>query len=373
MSEQHEQQIRLLKSLKTRLTIQTTVLIAVAVYFAKDLLLPIVLGMLIALTLSPVRRWMSRRGLPAGIAATILIVGLGSSVGTVGYLMSGPVSTLVADAPSMGRTLQRRMKGVKETVDAVKDASKQVEEITDGAEDFDVQKVVIQQPGLLNTAVDTLANIGATAAVSLVLALFLLASGDLFYTKLVGSFKEFREKKKALKIVYDIERKVSLYLLTITVINAGLGLSIGTTLFFLGLPNAFIWGVLAFLLNFLPYIGMAAGTISVAVFAVASFPSLSYALICPAAYFALTSLEGQFVTPAIVGRRLEINTVSIFLTVVLWGWLWGIAGALMAVPFLVFLKVVCDHVEGFEVLGRFLGARDDSDSELMEPKGSIDT
>jgi predicted PurR-regulated permease PerM len=159
--------------------------------------------------------------------------------------------------------------------------------------------------------------------------------------------------------MYDIERKVSRYLLTITLINAGLGIVITIALAVIGLDYAYIWGSAAFLLNFVPFVGALVGTAMVAAYAIVSFDSVSYAFLAPAAYLLLTVVEGQFVTPTLVGRRLEMNTVAVFLTVVLWGWLWGVPGALVAVPFLVVFKVICENFEGLETMANFLGKSDE--------------
>ncbi len=96
------------------------------------------------------------------------------------------------------------------------------------------------------------------------------------------------------------------------------------------------------------------GTLGVAAFSLVSFDSLSYALVAPAVYFSLTSLEAQFITPVLLGIRMQMNTVSVFLSVIFWGWLWGIPGALIAVPILAVVKTVCDHIEGLSTFGNFL-------------------
>jgi predicted PurR-regulated permease PerM len=155
-----------------------------------------------------------------------------------------------------------------------------------------------------------------------------------------------------------VERAISRYLLTITLINAGLGVAVFALLFAIGLPNAFIWGVVAFVFNFLPFLGALAGVVLVALYSVVMIEPLGTALLAPALYMLATTVEGQFVTPTILGRRLKLNTVSVFVTVVFWGWLWGIAGALMAVPFLVIVKVICDNVDSLKTLGSFLGSAD---------------
>ena len=335
-----------------------TILAIMAMYFARDVLLPVVLGILLALTLSPIVRSLSRIGVPAALSAVVLVLGLGSALFAIAWSVSGPVTALVADAQTFGPQLERKLRGVAETVEAVRDASEKVDEITETAASDEVQKVVIKQPGLLNSAVTNLASVATSAMLALVLTVFLLASDDLFYEKLIGSFRRFADKKKALRTVYDIERRVSRYLLTITIINAGLGCAVTLALWAIGLPEPYVWGIFAFLLNFLPYIGALFGTVLVGIYAIITFPTLGHALLAPGAYLLLTTIEGQFVTPTVVGRRLELNTVSVFLTVVFWGWLWGIAGALMAVPFLVLVKVICDNVDSLRGFGRFLGARD---------------
>ncbi|WP_218940401.1 AI-2E family transporter [Denitrobaculum tricleocarpae] len=334
-------------------------LLIVSMFFAKDVLLPIVMGFLLSLTLSPLVRGASRVGFPAALTALLLIGGLSLSILVSFYMMSGTVTEWVEEAPSFGDKIRERLTPVSESVEAVKDASKEVEKITE-ASPRPVQRVVVEQPGLLVSAVSNVASAGTSIAVALVLALFLLASGDLFYAKLIESFSLMSEKKKALKLVYDIERRISHYLLTITCINAGLGLTIGTSLHVVGLPDAHIWGTVAFFLNFLPYVGALVGTLLVAAFAVVTYDSLAFAAVAPGIYLGLAVLEGQFVTPMILGRRLELNTVSVLLTVIFWGWLWGIAGALMAVPFLVLIKVVCDHVQELQPFGNFLSARETS-------------
>jgi predicted PurR-regulated permease PerM len=338
------------------------ILVVLAMFFAKDVLLPIVLAILISLTLSPIVRGLNRAGIPPGITAVVLVVALAISLFAVVYLVSGPVSDMLRDVPNVGNELRLKLRSLTESVEAVKEASDEVQKLTEAASGSNkAQKVVIEQPGILNYAVSSLASAGASLAIALVLAIFLLSSNDLFYAKIVNSFSRFEDKKKALRAVYDIERKVSRYLLTITIINAGLGLAIAGVLWALGVPSFYVWGLIAFLLNFLPYIGSIIGLVLVGIYTVVTIDPLSVAAIAMLGYFTCTTIEGQFVTPLILGKRLELNTVAVFVTVVFWGWLWGVAGALMAVPFLVLVKVICDNVESLGTFGNFLGSRDDGD------------
>ena len=142
--------------------------------------------------------------------------------------------------------------------------SQQVEQLTDVVEEPGVQKVVVAQPGILSRAAGNLLSVGTSIAITFVLSLFLLASGTMFYEKIVQSFASLSEKKRALRVVYDVEREISRYLLTVTLINGGLGVAVGLGLWAIGMPNPFVWGVAAALLNFLPYVGALATILFVA-------------------------------------------------------------------------------------------------------------
>ena len=349
-----------LKALRRSVAILITIAVFVLAYFAKDLILPIVLGLLIALTLSPLNRTLQRFGIPAGIGASVLTAMLTAVVLGVIYFAGETVRTWSDDIPGIAKELQSKLKGVSEALETVEATSKQVEDLAT-SQDGGPQQVVIDQPGLLNSAVTAVASTATSIGVALVLALFLLGSGDMFYIKLVQTFQKLGEKKRALATVYDIERQVSSYLFTITVINAGLGLVMAITLHFLGMESAYIWGIAAFLLNYLPILGGLVGTVLVGIQAIVFFDTLPQAIVIPIVYQFITAFEANFITPYLVGKRMKLNIVAVFLTVVLWAWLWGIPGALIAVPFLLVFKVVCDNIDGLETVGNFLSAATDDD------------
>ncbi len=345
-----------LPSIRRSLQILVLLALFVTAYFARDLILPILLGFLLALTLSPLARGMNRLGLPHAACAGILV-----SAATIIMLIvitgtAGTVALWGDEIPKMGAEIQQKLGSMLRAVQDMRDVTEGVENMaSDGTP---ATEVVVKTPGLLDTAFSTFTQIGVTFIVTMVLALFLLSSGELFYLKLVQAMPTMTSKKRALTTVHNIERRVSRYLLTITVINAGLGLCIGLYLTLLGMPNAYVWGIAAFLLNFLPYIGGVIGTILVGIFSIVTFDSVGYALLAPIGYQLITGIEGQLVTPWLVGRRLALNTVAVFLTVVFWGWLWGIPGALVAVPFLVVFKVICENFEPLHIIGNFLSGED---------------
>jgi predicted PurR-regulated permease PerM len=337
-----------------RHSLQFLVLIAIFVtaYFAKDLLLPIVLGFLLALTLSPVGRALHRMGVPHAVSGVLLVTATGLLILGIIVASAGTVAVWSDDIPRMGAEVKEKLQGMSNAFSSVRAVTDEVERmaVTEGG----TQEVVVKQPSLVDNAFNTFTSFGATLAVTLVLAMFLLSSGTLFYLKLVQAFPTMTGKKRALTTVYDVEKRVSRYLLTITIINACLGLCIGAFLMILGLPGAYIFGIAAFMLNFLPYIGAVVGAMLVGAYSIVTFDSIGYALLAPIGYQLLSGIEGQFITPYLVGRSLSMNTVAVFLTVVVWGWVWGIPGALVAVPFLVVFKVICENFEPLQTIGNFL-------------------
>ena len=352
-----------------RLLIGVFVLAAIyALYFGRDFFMPITIAFLMALTLTPIVRFLRKRGIPEPLSATLLVLLSVAGLGVAGYFFSAPIVQLVSDAPNIGRKVAERLAQLRHPFEQMMEISHQVEKVAETAQEPGVQKVVVAQPGIVSQAAGNLLSAGTTITIIFVLSLFLLASGTLFYEKIVQSFARLSEKKRALRIVYDVEREISRYLLTVALINAGLGVAIAAGLWVIGMPNPLLWGAAAALLNFLPYVGALASILLVAAISLISFDSLGYAMLAPAYVILCDVIEGQFITPLIVGRRLEINAVAIFIAIAFWSWLWGFVGALIAVPLLVVIKVFCDHFDGLRHVGNFLAAQQSFDAtEEAEP------
>lgn len=192
-----------------------------ALYFARDFFMPVLLAFLLALMLTPVVRALGKRGVPAAVSATLLVALSSSGIATTGYLLSGPVVQLVTDAPSIGREVTQRLSEIRKPFDHLLSITQQVEHITSAAQEPGIQKVVLAQPGIISRAAGSLVSAGTSIAIIFVLSLFLLASGTMFYEKIIQSFARLSEKKRALRLVYDVEREISRYLLTVALINGG--------------------------------------------------------------------------------------------------------------------------------------------------------
>ncbi|MBZ9850425.1 AI-2E family transporter [Mesorhizobium sp. CA14] len=346
--------MRLTRSLVIGIFILLTI---AALYFARAFFMPVILAFLLALTLTPIVRFLRKRGIPEVVSATLLVLLSIFIFATAGYLLSGPVIDLINNSYSIGQQLTERLAPFKRPLERVMDLAHQLEALTETSQEPGVQRVAVAPSGVLSTAASNILEAGTSITIVFVLSLFLLASGTLFYEKIVQSFTSMTQKKRALRVVYDVEREISHYLLTVSMINMGLGTVIGLGLWALGMPNPLVWGAMAALLNFLPYVGALMTVLIVAIIALISFDTIAYALLSPAFVVLCDIVEGQFVTPMVVGRRLEINAVAIFIAIAFWSWLWGFVGALMAVPLLVVIKVFCDHFESLSPVGNFLAAQ----------------
>ncbi len=193
---------------------------------------------------------------------------------------------------------------------------------------------------ILNWTGTLLAGIGET----MVLIYLLLASGDLFQQKLVRVMPTLSGKKRAVEINREIQQNISNYLFSVSLINIGLGIAVSAGLYFMGVPNAVMWGTLAAVLNFVPYFGPVAGVMLLAVVGLLTFDTPWQGLLPPGWYLLLHLLEANLITPILLGRRFTLNPVVIFVSLIFWTWLWGVPGALLSVPILVLIKVICDRV-----------------------------
>lgn len=347
--------LRLPRPVSVSIHIAALVLGAGALYFGMTLFLPLVLAVLGALTLSPITRSLARRGLPPALSAPVIVLGLALALGVGMLQLRGPFGEWVARAPEISRELQLEFERLRWSFRAVEEASRQVDEATKAASDPTVAEVVVREPGFLAAASTGALNVLTTLGLATLIALFLLAAGDHVHQRIVHVLPRFHEKKTALRIVRDIERSVSRYLLTITLINCGLGVAVATAMWIVGMPTPILWGVMATVLNFMPYLGAILGAGIVGAIALVTFDTLPSALLVPAVYIALTATEGNVVTPLVLGRRLDVNPVAILIGVTFWGWIWGPVGVLIAVPILVVVKTIGDHLPSWHVIATFLG------------------
>ena len=340
-----------------------------AMYFARDFLLPVVLALFIALTLRPAIRYLAKHHTPPWLAASVFVILLVTGGFSAFYFLSGPVTLWFEQAPQLSQTFSEKFRGLRYSLDTLTNLTEKIQDASKPANTTAVQEVVVRGsalPAIFSMLTGYPVQFLITLIATLVIAVFLMASGDLFYQKLVRILPTLTERKRALHIVYDIENEVSAYVFTLSAINMCLGIVVAIVFHFLGMPLPYLWGVLVFLFNFIPYVGAVSGLALSGFMAIVTFDSMGYALIVPLSYGLLSLLESEIVKPQILGRRLQMNAVAILLSLAFWTWLWGIAGAAIAVPLLVTIKVFCEHMDGLSGLGEFIAARhaEKSDEQL---------
>jgi len=328
--------------------------IVYTLYFARILLLPIVLTLLISFVLRPIVRTLQRWHIPEALGALIIVGALAGGLVWAVYALSGPASAWLQTAPQMFRHLEQRAHVLKETMQDVRQATDQVHKLTTVGEPAPV--VSVQTADFATLLVAGTWNAVAGVGVVLILTYGLLATGDMWWRKFLTVLPTFREKQRMIAMARAIEDCISTYLLTVSLINAGLGVAVGVSMALLGMPNPMLWGVMAAVLNFVPYLGAATGIAIVGMVSLMSFPDLGPALLPPATYLALATVEGQVLTPLIHSVRFTLNPVAVLLALFFWGWLWGVPGALLAVPLLVTLRIVCEYNSSLRVFGEFLSA-----------------
>jgi predicted PurR-regulated permease PerM len=325
-------------------------------YFARPFLLPIVVATILNFLLSPVVRGLQRLHVPQPLGAGLVILALLGVVALGIERLSGPAAEWVQKTPEGVQRVETRIRGLRRPVAQVQEAAERVEEEVERLSgDGQTQEVKVQEGTLTGALVSRTQAFLGGAVVVLILLYFLLASGDFFLRKLVRVLPRLEDKRRAVEIARQTELHISTYLSTVTLINAVLGVVVALAMWLVGMPNPALWGVLAGLMNYVPYLGsiVTAGVITIV--SILTFDDLGRALVAPALYFAINFVEGSLVTPTVLGRRLTLNPVVVFVGIVFWGWLWGIPGALLAVPLLAVFKIFCDHIEPLSPLGEFLG------------------
>lgn len=338
------------------------------IYFASALLIPIVLAVLFYLLLSPVVRWSKRHlMLPNGIAVGLVVLALLMSITAAFYSLSNPASRWMRELPVAASELKWELYPLRESIEelrgAVAELQQMVSEATTASNESEPTAVTIEGPDLTQLFLGGTLSLGAGLMIAVVLLFFLLTSNDNMLRQAITVLPKLREKKQLVEIVRDVERDVSYYLLTITAINVGLGIAITASMFLLGMPNPILWGVMAAILNFVPLLGAMVGIAVIFLVAVLTFDGAWPILLPPMSYAVLTAIEGQLVTPSVLARRLSLNPVAVFLALILWTWLWGIAGALLAVPLLTAFKICCDHIDPLKPTGTMLARYEESDTD----------
>ena len=313
-------------------------LFGVFLYFGRAILLPILAAAVLALTLAPLIKAAKRFGVPTWVMAImILLFGFGA-LSLAAMELARPVSEWIGRAPEIGSSIRDKLAVLDEPMAALR----QLETSLFG----DNAGLNVSMPA--STVVLPVVAFVTPAAGELVLfftTLFFFLVGEIELRNLFVTLFGHRDSKlRFLKIMRDIERNLAGYLAVVTVVNIGVATIVSLGAWLIGFPNPWIFGFLAGLFNYVPYIGPAIMVVVLFGVGLVTFPSLAHALIAPLGLIALTTLEGHVITPTIIGRRLTLNPLLVFLALAFWTWMWGPMGALLAVPLSIIGLVVVNHL-----------------------------
>lgn len=342
------------KQLSRALLILIMVLITgYALHVARDIFLPLALALLFKLLLDPVVDRMVSWRLPRAFAALFVLASTLTVFGGGFYLLYEPAMEWITQAPESFGQLEERTRKLREPVETANRAAEQVEQIADElAMTTDKATVVVApKPSIGQQMLDGAMAFVGTAAITIVLLYFMLASGDSLLRAVLAMAPKHSARRSVIKLSQAIERDLSRYLVSVFLINISLGCAVGVAMWLLGMPNPALWGVLAGVMNFIPYLGSIVTFTVIGLVSLSSFDSNAAALAPPLVYAALTVIEGNFITMHVHGHRMTINPVLIFLSLLVWGWIWGPAGTLLAVPILAAIKTTMDHLSSAAIDG----------------------
>lgn len=337
-------------------------------YFARDFFVPIVFAVLLNFLFSPLLRMLARLRIGPPVGAAIVVVLLLGAVGGGTYALAGPAQNLAASAPT---TLAKANKKLRTLILArVQKAASQVERaagtIGDTAPDRAVRPIVVSTgPSIGSRILGTTQVLVAGILEVAILLYFLLAGGDLFLQKLIKVLPYSGDKRKVVEIARATESAVSAYLSTALLVNVGEGAIVALLLWALDMPSPVLWGVMVAALEFIPYLGALTGVVILGLAGLTTFDSAGHVLLIPGSFLVVNLVQANLVTPLLLGHRLTLNPVAIFVGLTFFFWIWGVAGAFLAVPLLATLKIFCDHIASLAALGELLGERDDSERRVM--------
>jgi predicted PurR-regulated permease PerM len=330
--------------------------LAYTMYFAAFILMPMAFALVLAIIFLPVVRFMrTKMFIPQWLGALIVLLAIIAIPAAGLYGLAYPTAGWFSAGFEGFDRAERRMSEMLEPLRQMRQATERVAEIATlpGGEEPVVR--VRDGGGFAASLMNWTQGFLVTAAMILVLLYFILATDGLFTRKLISTLPTWKDKRTAVEIADQVQSDVSQYLLTISVINALLGVVVALAMWMLGMPSPILWGVLAAMLNYIPYVGALIGVALAGIIAVVTFDSVPYALLVAAIYYTLTGIEGNFIIPAVLGRRLYLNPVVVFVGLLYWGWVWGIPGALLAVPLLSIIKILADNIEPLNPVGEMLG------------------
>jgi predicted PurR-regulated permease PerM len=339
-------------SVKSQLNVLIFLGLVAFFYFTRSVVLPILLAAVGAMVLKPIMKWLSRAGIPKALGALLLLGFFLGGIG-IGFVeLSQPAMKWITDAPKDMAQLRQRADRFF-PADKIEKAADALSQMPVGTTTNKIPSVQVNEHSGTGKAINWTAGLLAGIIETVVLLYMFLVLGDALLNQILDG-KDYGKKREALSIGREVQETISNYLLTVTIINICLGAAVGAGLYFLGVPNAVLWGLMATIVNYIPYFGPIAGIVIVGIVSLLTIDTIPKSLIPATWYLVLHIAEADYITPVLLGRRFTISPVVVFISLLFGIWLWGVPGALLSAPILITLKVLCQRVPSFFAANRFL-------------------
>jgi predicted PurR-regulated permease PerM len=311
------------------------VLLGLVLYQTSAVMVPVVAAIVIGSTVGPYADHAERYGMPPFLIYLLMTLLLALVPYLLVISLGGPVSAWISRAPEVGALLEGRLRFLERPMAAWREVRETIQNLSgSSAPDIEVATT---------TSLDTLVT-GAMTFVTPAVGQFLVFFGALIFflagrrqlkQRLTLSFPDRKSRLRTLKAISEIEASLTTYLTSMTLINLAVGAATAAIVFLLGVANPLMWGLVAFICNFIPYVGPLILALVFVLVGLLTFENTLQALLLPSLYMLIVALETQFATPAVMSRRLEMNSFLVFVGVVFWSWMWGLAGAFLALPLLI--------------------------------------
>ena len=334
---------------------------AYTLHLAREMLLPLTLAVIFALLLTPLVTRMQTWRIPRPVSSLLLIASMLGVAGVGVAALSSSAMEWLQRVPEASEILMRELASMEREVSRMDDAGKSIDALTReiGVDDDSngEKKVIIAEPGWRAELWVGMRNFAVFGGLSIILLFFLLSAGDQLVRRCAETFKDEKDRLRALRVARDAQLQMSRYLVTIAAVNTLLGLIVTLALWLLDFPDPALWGTMAAALRFVPYLGVSLTVAMLAVVGMVSYDTVWMMLAAPLGYLLFTSFVGQIIDPLVHGYRLRLDPIVVFVWIFFWGWIWGAPGVLLAVPLLTLLQVVCRHSTRLAPLAHILGDR----------------
>jgi predicted PurR-regulated permease PerM len=342
--------------------------VAAALWWARVIVIPLVLGILGSYALDPIQRRLTSWGLPRAIGAALIVIAVVGGLGGLVYSLRHQATAFVGELPGITQRMRRLFEDGRASSDTpVAQVQQAAEELKKAAEASTappargVTRVRVEEPGIRLTDLLWRGSVGvaelaAQATIVLAIVYYLLASGDLYKRKLVKlAGPSLAQKRLTVEILNHVTSQIERFLLARILVSAIVGVATGVAFWLLGVSQPAMWGLGAGVLNTIPYLGPAAFAAAAAAAGFVQFGTAGMALLLASVAVGIATIEGVLIAPWLMGRASNMNTGAVFVGLSFWGWIWGVWGMLLAVPILISIKAIGDHIEAWRPVSELLG------------------